>query len=76
MAPSPFPATTPGRLPEPHALIRWQAGWTHESGTWIAPDGTTASDWALEGHPFPEDAGYADWADAFWHYEQLDCASG
>ena len=71
-APSPFPATTPGQRPEPYAHARWQAGWTHDAGVWIAPDGTPAADWALEGNPFPEDDGYLDWADAYWHYEHLD----
>lgn len=69
---SPFLATTPGQRPEPYARTRWQAGWTHESGIWIAPDGTPESAWRLDELPLPEDDGYAAWADAFWHYDHLD----
>jgi hypothetical protein len=54
--------------------IRWRAGWTADEGGWYSPCGTHESDWELEGHPFPEDPGYAEWADAFWHYEALDNA--
>jgi hypothetical protein len=54
--------------------IRWRAGWTVDEGGWYSPCGTHASDWELEGHPFPEDPGYAEWADGFWHYEALDNA--
>jgi hypothetical protein len=52
--------------------IRSAAGWEGDEGGWYAPDGTHESDWATEGYPFPEDAEYAAWADAFWHYEALD----
>jgi hypothetical protein len=51
---------------------RWQAGWSCDEGGWYAPDGTHESDWELEAYPFPEDPGYQEWADAFWHYERLD----
>ncbi len=52
--------------------IRWQAGWTCDEGGWYAPDCTHEYDWILCGYPFPEDPGYQEWADAFWHYERLD----
>jgi hypothetical protein len=55
--------------------IRWRAGWTIDEGGWYSPCGTHASDWELEGYPLPEDPGYAEWADAFWHYEALDTAT-
>lgn len=54
------------------ADIRWKAGWTADEGGWSSPDGTHESDWEAESYPFPEDADYAAWADAFWHYEALD----
>ena len=52
--------------------IRWQAGWTCDEGGWYAPDCTHETDWEDEGYPFPEEPGYKEWADAFWHYEHLD----
>jgi len=52
--------------------IRWRAGWTCDEGGWYAPDCTHEYDWILCGYPFPEDLGYQEWADAFWHYERLD----
>jgi hypothetical protein len=52
--------------------IRWQAGWTCDEGGWYAPDCTHEYDWILCGYPFPEEPGYQEWADAFWHYERLD----
>ena len=72
MAQNPSPATKPGQDPDRIARLRWQAGWTNESGTWIAPDGTSEADWRLQNLPLPEDDGYAAWADAFWHYDHLD----
>jgi hypothetical protein len=54
--------------------LRWQAGWSADEGGWFAPDGTPERDWEENGYPFPEDPGYAAWADAFWHYEALDAA--
>jgi hypothetical protein len=54
------------------ARIRWQAGWTCDEGGWYAPDCTHEYDWILCGYPFPEEPGYQEWADAFWHYEHLD----
>ena len=54
--------------------IRRTAGWTTDEGGWFSPDGVHASEWELDGLPFPEDADYAEWASAYWHYEQLDNA--
>jgi len=52
--------------------IRYAAGWTTDEGGWISPDGVPASDWEENDLPFPEDADYADWASAYWHYEATD----
>lgn len=54
---------------------RNDAGWIADAFGWTAPDGTPDYLWALEGLPFPEDGDYIQWADAYWHYERLDCAA-
>lgn len=54
---------------------RWKAGWSQaQDGTWLAPDGTPEADWIADGLPLPEDPGYQDWAETYWHYEALDVA--
>jgi hypothetical protein len=46
--------------------IRRTAGWEpHRLFGWLAPDGTTESEWAEAEHPFPEDEGYADFASTY-----------
>ena len=54
---------------------RREANWTADEGGWYSPCGMHESDWELEDYPFPEDADYADWASAFYHYEALDSAT-
>lgn len=52
---------------------RQAAGWTTNNGTgWVSPDGLTEAQWAAEGHPFPEDPGFAEWFAAAYHHEALD----
>lgn len=52
--------------------LREAAGWTLDEGGWYAPCGTPESAWEEEGHPFPEDPGYAEWHSTTYHYEALD----
>ena len=52
--------------------LRYAAGWTADEGGWSSPDGIHESDWEDESHPFPEDADFASWFRAFYHYEALD----
>jgi hypothetical protein len=54
------------------SAARRAAGWQADEGGWYSPDGTHESDWELEAYPFPEDPGYQEWAEAFWHHERLD----
>lgn len=54
--------------------IRREAGWETDEGGWYAPCGMHEDDWACEGHPFPEDPEYAEWASAYYHHEALDSA--
>lgn len=56
------------------ASARLNAGWEVDpsGSTWLAPDGTPDYEWQLAGYPFPEDADYTPWWDAFMHYELLD----
>ena len=51
---------------------RLAAGWTFTHGEWFSPCGMPESDWSEESLPFPEDADYASWASAYYHYEALD----
>lgn len=51
---------------------RLAADWTFTHGEWFSPCGMPESDWVEESFPFPEDADYATWASAFYHYEALD----
>jgi hypothetical protein len=52
---------------------RLAAGWDcdPEYG-WVAPCGTTESDWEDNGYPLPEDDDFASWFSAFYHYEALE----
>ena len=52
--------------------LRYSAGWTADEGGWYSPDGMYESDWEAEGWPFPEDADFANWFRATYHYEALD----
>ena len=57
----------------PAKAARLRADWTFDSG-WHSPDGIHESEWRERGRPFPEDPDYADFWDAYIHYERLDCA--
>lgn len=52
--------------------IRDSAGWEADEGGWYSPCGIPEHDWYLDGRPFPEDPGYAEFASAFYHYEEVD----
>jgi hypothetical protein len=52
--------------------LRYAAGWEADEGGWYSPDGIHESDWEAEGHPLPEDADFANWFRAAYHYEALD----
>lgn len=39
---------------------------------WTAPCGTTESEWEDAGYPFPEDPEFAEWFEAFHHYDASD----
>lgn len=52
--------------------LRYSAGWTADEGGWYSPEGIHEFDWENEGWPFPEDADFANWFRAFYHYEALD----
>jgi hypothetical protein len=54
------------------ANARLNAGWEGDEGGWYSPDGVHESAWEEEGRPFPEDDDYADFWDAYIHYEALD----
>lgn len=58
--------------PEATSAARLAAGWSFTDGTWLSPCGMDTSDWMAESWPFPEDADYAAWALAAYHYEALD----
>lgn len=51
---------------------RQAAGWTTNASGWVAPCGTGEDEWALNGNPFPEEPGFAEWFAAAYHYEFLD----
>lgn len=53
---------------------RQAAGWKTNALGWVAPCGTTEDDWALEGWPFPEEPGFAEWFSVAYHYDYLDDA--
>ena len=52
--------------------LRYAAGWTADEGGWYSPDGINEYSWADEGWPLPEDADFANWFRAAYHYEALD----
>lgn len=52
--------------------LRYAAGWTADEGGWCSPDGVDEYSWADEGWPLPEDADFANWFRATYHYEALD----
>ena len=52
--------------------LRYAAGWTADEGGWSSPDGVDEYSWADEGWPLPEDADFANWFRAAYHYEALD----
>lgn len=52
--------------------LRYSAGWTADEGGWYSPDGIHEYSWADEGWPLPEDADFANWFRAAYHYEALD----
>lgn len=54
------------------ATARHAAGWDGDEGGWYSPDGVSESAWELEDWPFPEDAAFASWFCATYHYEALD----
>ena len=54
------------------ATARFAAGWEGDEGGWYSPDGVTEYSWANEDWPFPEDANFASWFCATYHYEALD----
>ena len=51
---------------------RFAAGWEGDEGGWYSPEGISESNWANEDWPFPEDANFASWFCAAYHYEALD----
>lgn len=54
------------------AWARHDAGWEGDEGGWYSPDGVHEDSWAEEGWPFPEDADFASWFRAAYHYEAQD----
>lgn len=54
------------------ATMRHSAGWTADEGGWYSPEGIPEDNWTEEGWPLPEDADFANWFRAAYHYEGLD----
>ena len=54
------------------ATARLAAGWDGDEGGWASPDGVSEYAWEMEDWPFPEDAAFASWFCAAYHYEAID----
>ena len=56
--------------------LRLAAGWDPDPRLgWIAPCGTTESEWLDAGYPLPEDDDFTEWFNTFYHYEAVDAGT-